>query len=404
MTSGFDQLERELRDAEARLAGQLPRFKQRRPSLLASSAVAVAGALVSIAVVVVAVVALHGAKPSTGPVGTARMVVRYTNPEGWSIAFPRDLHLSAATTGTVLQQGQITVTNFSPARFLRGELRTGTSLEPGKLPFSAPLDSGGRFPSGGIALILQPGQFTVLGADSRFPISVNTFHALSTSAFFSKTTAMRAALPAARSRLIVAYSEPLTATILIGSKAPIGLQRQLAGTIASLTFRALSPGTQVGPGVLLGPATDYPIGSFTRIEVRFPGGPSEPIYLVHAPGRLTDGHSCVLGAPCTAAGSFYGIGGNYNTRRNHAPVCAIKLDPRNQVFGCANLAVRWDRVGRVISRPADESYIGSIEGLDAKICWNGQVMISQGFGPQLSRAAVHELWPSWHQPNEPLSR
>jgi hypothetical protein len=81
-----------------------------------------------------------------------------------------------------------------------------------------------------------------------------------------------------------------------------------------------------------------------------------------------------------------------------------RLDRRDVQFYCTNLGVRWDRVGRVIRRPATESYIGSIEGLYAKIAWDGQVMISPGFGPQLSRSAVHRLWPGWGQPNEPLSR
>ena len=56
------------------------------------------------------------------------------------------------------------------------------------------------------------------------------------------------------------------------------------------------------------------------------------------------------------------------------------------------------------SPSANESYIGPIEGLYAKIACDGQIMLTRGWGPQLSRPAVHQLWPSWHQPTEPLSR
>ncbi len=111
------------------------------------------------------------------------------------------------------------------------------------------------------------------------------------------------------------------------------------------------------------------------------GHPSEPIYLVHAPGLLGFGHQCVANSRCTPAGSFNGIGPQYNTRLEHAPLCQLRL-----------------------ARPPDESYIGSIEGLYAQIAWDGQIMITGGWGPQLSRPAVHQLWPSWHQPTEPLSR
>jgi hypothetical protein len=89
---------------------------------------------------------------------------------------------------------------------------------------------------------------------------------------------------------------------------------------------------------------------------------------------------------------------------SRAPVCRLRVDRPLDEFYCANMRVRWDRVGRVIARPASESYVGSSEGLYAKVTWDGQVMITPGWGPRLSRPAVQQLWPNWRQPNEPLSR
>lgn len=407
MTSGFDLLERELRQAEARLVDNRAR-RHGTPLRLrvAGGAVAAGGVLVAIAVVVVALVALRPAEPSTGPAGATGLVQHYSDPEGWSIAFPDGF--DRTTRGQFPQQTQVTLSSFSPSRLLKGRLRRGTALEPDQLPFEvafdAPLGQDGRFPSDGVALILQSGRFTAMGADSRFPIKLDSLHPRSTAAFFSGAARRHAALPQAQRRVIVGYSKPVTATVLIGSHASTALKNELAAMISSLKFAVLRPGSQVGLGVVLGPAAAYPVGSFTRVKARFAAHRAVPIYVVHAPGRLTYGHGCGFGGPCVAAGSFYGIGGSYNTRQKHAPACAIRLDAYNRVFYCANLAVRWDRVGRVISRPADESYIGSIEGLYAKVCWDGQLMISPGFGPQLSRAAVHQLWPGWRQPNEPLSR
>lgn len=405
MTSGFDQLERELRAAEARLGAESGAWTgARSPAGLLRTGTALVSAVVAIGVVVAAFALLHsGGRPTgrTGPLGPG---MHYSDPEGWSVTYPSGLHLSVAKSGGALQQSQVTITSFTASRFLQGRLRNRTPIVPGQMPFSAPVDRDGRFPADGIAVILQSGSYTVLGADSRFPIALNSFHTRSTTTFLSTTAARRAGLPEARSRTIVAYSEPVTATVLIGARVPAALQGEAAGVIASLAFRALEAGTPVATGVLLGPGRDYSVGSFTRVHVRFPAHRRQAIYIVHAPGRFTYGHECGVAAPCAPAGAFYAIGGSYNTRRNHAPDCAIQFDARARAFYCRNLGVRWDRVGRVVSRPRDESDIGSNAGLYAKVCWDGQLMVAPGFGPQLSRAAVHELWPGWHQPNEPLSR
>jgi hypothetical protein len=401
MKSGFDQLEQELRRAEVRLTSGPPLASASRwPSRTIGTAVAAASALAAIAIAVGALVVLHGGKPAAGPPASSGATARFTDPEGWSIAYPANLHVTTAASHGFAQSDQVNVTSFSAPRVLRAKLRTGTRMEFGRLPFNAPLDSSGRFPADGIALILQSGRVTVLGSDSRFPIELKTFRAAPTGTFFTNAAVQRAGLPSPHARVIVADSELLTATILIGPKAPTTLRQTFAKVIGSLLFPTVPTGTHVGTGELVGPAADYPTGSITLVHAQFGDAHRAPVYLIHAPGRLTYGHACFVGGPCTPSGAFYGIGGQYNTRRNRAPLCAIRLDRRNLDFYCANLAVRWDRVGRVIRRPADESYIGSTEGLYAKITWNGQIMISPGFGPQISRRAVHQLWPTWNQPNE----
>jgi hypothetical protein len=365
---------------------------------------AVVGVAVVIAVAIVALSALHAAKHPNGIASRPTSGRTYTDKQGWSISYPSAFSLvTQGHKGGPLDE-QVTLASFSAPRTLTGRLTHDAATNLFRLPYTLPLDASGRFPADGVALILQPSSGLVLGSDSAFPVALSQFARPQAEQFFSKADDRRAAIPPARTHEVVAYGEEVTAVVLIGAKASQTLRAELATTIASLSFPHLAPGTQVGDAVVLGPASRYPLGSFTLIHARFTGGRDQPIYLVHAPGRLTYGHDCQSYGPCTPAGAFYGIGPEYNTRSTNAPVCQLGLDRQKDEFYCNNLGVKWDRVGRVIARPANESYIGSIEGLYAKIAWDGQIMIMPGFGPQLSRAAVHELWPGWRQPNEPLSR
>ena len=235
------------------------------------------------------------------------------------------------------------------------------------------------------------------------PLHLSQFGRADAQSFFTKAVAQRDGIPPARSELIVAYSETVTATAIIGAKASPALRSELAAVIKSLAFRRLAPGTQVADGYIVGPASRFPVGSFTRIEARFLGHRATPDYLVHAPGRFTIDHQCPKTESCTPTGAFYGMGETYNTRLEHAPTCNLRFDRKDEQFYCTNLGVRWDRVGRVVKQPADEKYIGAIGGEYAKVAWDGQIMITQGFGPQLSREGVHLLWPRWHQPKHPNS-
>ena len=383
--------------------GRRTRGRSASRSRVSSGLAAAFGAGVTVAVVVFALVAVHGSTGPAATTGTPTSIGHYTDAQGWSLTYPSDFRVVQGTPPTALAR-QVTLTSFAAPRRLAGRSPTGKRLSVSSLPYVVPLDAAGRFPADGVALVLQPFGGFVLGPDSAFPVVLGQFGPPQAEPFFSSADDRRAAIPLARSHIVVGYSQETIVTVLVGAKASGALRNDLAKTIASLSFRRLVPGSRVGGGEIVGPASAYPVGSFTLFHARFPGNHSEPIYLVHAPGRLGFGHQCVADSPCTPAGSFYGIGPEYNTGLDHAPVCQLRLDRPNDEFYCANLGVRWDRVGRVIARPAAESYIGAIGGLYAKIAWDGQVMIIPGWGPRLSRPAVHQLWPDWHQPNEPPSR
>jgi hypothetical protein len=406
MASGFDQLELELRGAAAR------QRTRRHPALGARFAsrraiggmMTAASAAVVVVVVIGAVALLHGGTQPSHPAVGSTTTHRFLDPQGWSLAYPATLTLTSSDApGSQPVSSQVTLASFAAQRRLMAAAPVRRKAGFEDMAFAVPLASDGKFPADGVALILQPSSAYLLAADSAFPVSLGTFQSAPPPRSYSLAGSRLANLPPARSRVIVAYGEELTATALIGSKAPASLKDDLAATIASLSFPRLRPGALIRDTVVLGPATAYPVWSYTLVHASFANGHSQRFYLVHAPGRLTYGHSCAQQTSCTPAGSFYAISGGYNTRRQHAPACDIQFDRRADDFFCTNMGVRWDRVGRVISRPADESYVGSLAGLYAKVAWDGQVMVMPGFGPQLNRSAVHELWPGWQQPNEPLS-
>jgi hypothetical protein len=406
---GWESVDR-FRSHRRSVAGPLdPGLRARRrstPGFRVSGGLATGLAVgVTIAVVVFALVAVHATTPPARTTGTLpTSMQRYTDAQGWSLTYPSALHVIQGLPPTALAR-QVTLTSFAAPRKLAGRSPTGRRLSVSSPPYVLPLDGAGRFPADGVALILQPFGGFVLGPDSAFPLALDQFGRPTAEPFFAGADVRRAAIPPARTHIVVGYSQEITVTVLIGAKASGALRRDLANTIASLGFRRLAPGSRIDGGAeILGPASAYPVGSFTLFRARFGGNSRKPVYLVHAPGRLGFGHQCLNNRPCTPAGSLYGIGPNYNTRLVHAPVCQLRLDRPLDEFYCANMGVRWDRVGRVIARPASESYVGSSEGLYAKVTWDGQVMITPGWGPQLSRPAVHQLWPDWHQPNEPLSR
>jgi hypothetical protein len=379
--------------AENLAARRSPRRWTRSGSVLIP-ALSVAVALI---VAVIALTSIHPAHHPAQPVASGHAGT-YSNPEGWSVSYPAGFAISRARSGS-----QVTLTSFSPVQTVMGRPKEGERSSLLEAPYTMPLDPAGRFPADGVALILQPLRPSLLGPDSSFPVDLSQFGPAHAQPFFTNSVARRDGIPPARSELIVAYSQVVTATAIIGPTASPALRSELAVVIKSLAFRRLAPGTQVGVSYIVGPASRFSVGSFTRIEARFPGERATPAYLIHAPGRFTVDHQCPKIGSCTPTGAFYGMGEIYSTRLDHAPNCQIQFDRKDAQLYCTNLGVRWDRVGRVVKRPTDENYIGAIGGDYAKVTWDGQILITPGWGPQLSRGAVHLLWPSWHQPKHPNS-
>jgi hypothetical protein len=375
------------REGSARGDGLAPRRSPRRWTRSGSVLLPVFSVTVAVVIGLVALTTVHPGHRSTQSAASGH-AARYSDPEGWSVSYP-----AGFTVRRSRSDAQVTLSSFAPARTVTGRSQQAA-------PYTMPLDSSGRFPADGVALILQPSRSFVIGPDSRFPIQIGQFGLARAHLYFSPAVARRDGIPPARSDQVVAYSRLVTATAIIGPKASPTLRKQLAEVIKSLGFRRLAPGSQVPNGYIVGPASRFPVGSFTRIEARFLDHRTA-VYLVHAPGRFTVDHQCPTTGSCTQTGAFYGMGETYNTRLGHAPNCQIQLDRNDKQFYCTNLGVRWDRVGRVVKQPAGEKYIGAIGGDYAKRTWDGQIMLIPGWGPQLSRGAVHLLWPHWHQPKHP---
>ncbi len=353
------------------------------------------GVMVAVLVAVIAIATIHspGRAPrsvASSPAGT------YADPEGWSVSYPAGFTLKRSSSGA-----QVTLSSFAPARTVAGQPTPRQALSVLDASYTLPLAQTGRFPADGVALILLPFNGAIIGPDSRFPINISQFGPAATQPLFSAGTVQRDGIPPARTDPIVAYSREVTAIAIIGRHASPALRSELATVIKSLAFRHLPAGSDVGSSYIVGAASRFTVGSLTRIEAHFPRQKPTAVYIVRAPGRFTVDHSCPKTGSCTAPGAFYGIGEHYNTRLDHAPNCQIQFDRHDQQFYCTNLGVRWDRVGRVVKQPANERYIGAIVGYYAKITWDGQIMITPGWGPQLSRSAVHQLWPHWHQPQHP---
>jgi hypothetical protein len=162
--------------------------------------------------------------------------------------------------------------------------------------------------------------------------------------------------------------------------------------IASLSFPRLHAGSTVGEQTVLQSPTHYPVDSFTLVYARGaicsgratacrPG--RAPFYLVHAPGRLRQPD---LIQPCTPApdacsppGAFYAIGwkdeaiaGGYRSG------CDLRLDRKQDQFYCTNSGARWDRVGRVITRPAGAHLDDPLQFAFANVSWDGHVILVAG--------------------------
>jgi len=163
------------------------------------------------------------------------------------------------------------------------------------------------------------------------------------------------------------------AYVWIGRTAPTRLRVALARVVSSLRFPRLQVGDVVGYGfTVLRSSRSYPVGSFTHVRAQ-----RQPFYLVHAPG------------------GFYGVGWRWQTVSDgYKSRCRLRLDVRRREFFCTNFDARWDRVGRVLVRPAQAVRDDPLNVALAKVAWDGHVLLypSATFADgRLSR----RFWPGW---------
>jgi hypothetical protein len=328
---------------------------------------------------------------------------RYTDPAGWSLDYPRTMHLEHSSSGPGLATfSEVTIASFAQQR----AVHSGRTHDGGFVRVDPPLDPNGAFPNDGVAirmLAIAGGPAPIPTVpDSRFPIQLATFRPARFPDYSKKGVPPTIDLP------IEADGQHYAAIAVIGPNAPPQLRAGLARVVASLSFPRLRTGTEVGYGLtVLQPASHYPIGSFTLVHahgaicdhgVRDCRYGQAPFYLVHAPGRLAPGllQPCApTGTACSPTGAFYAIGWtDENVLGGYRSTCHLRLDRPHQQFYCTNLDARWDRVGRVITRPAGARFGDALQFAFAKIAWDGHLVLVSGIDENPPRqSAARILWP-----------
>lgn len=350
-----------------------------------------------------------GAASSLRPTpARAARTARYADSQGWWLRYPRSLSLERSSSGP----GPATFTEVTVANFVqRRAVVSGNTHGGFFITVRPPLDPAGRFPANGVAfrmLLVQGGPGPVdTVPDSRFPISVATFRRPQQRDFPARDYT-RLGVPPERSRPIQADGQQYTGELFVGRSATPHERSEIDAVVRSLTFPRLHPGESAGDEHVLQLARDYPVGSFTLIHAagEVCNGPvstcrsgQAPFYLVHAPGRL-DQPELIQPCPavaggCTAAGAFYAIGWKWQEQEGgYRSSCNLRLDKVHDEFYCTNSTARWDRVGRVIRRPAGARFNDPLQFAFAKVTWDGHVAFFPGIDenpPQDWARGI--LWP-----------
>lgn len=318
-------------------------------------------------VVLVAVVGIaSGASGQLAPDSSEAQERHYRDPAGWSLDYPANTFLERSSARLRVSISAVTVASFEPRR----AVVSGRSGNTAWIRVDRPLDAQGEFPSNGVA-------FRILRRDggpapdlelpeTGFPLSLASFRA---------SNAYAGTEPRPLERTVVASGRTYLALVWVGESASPELRTALEGIVSSLTFPRLRLGTLVGDGFsVLGLANRYPVGSFTRVRVQ-----GQSFYLVHAPG------------------GFYALGwrtqtlaGGYKSR------CQLVLEVRRREFLCMNFRGRWDRVGRVISRPRGASRSDPLNMALAKVAWDRHVLLHAGTARFADARLARALWPGWH--------
>jgi hypothetical protein len=284
----------------------------------------------------------------------------YADPEGWSLVYPREMHVERSAWTGRHPLDQVTVASFA----LRTAVGPTGNVDP-------PLDPHGRFPEGAVAfrLMLREGypleSASLDDPDSSFPIDLETFVP---SEYPDKNA------PPSVSRSIHANGRRYRVIAWIAPEAPRALRARLGEVVRSVSFRPLLPGTVVGSGfAVLERDTHYPVGSFTSVHA---GG--LPFVLVHAPG------------------GFYALGWNWSgPPGGYRSSCRPRVDEQRKELCCADCGARWDRLGMVITRPPTADEGDPLHLSVAKVAWDGHVMLHPGAYQLSSPPTQRRFWPDW---------
>jgi hypothetical protein len=306
---------------------------------------------------------------ATAAVALAAMAsgwARYTDPAGWWLRFPADMHLERSHATERISVWEVTVASFVP----RTAVRTGSTPSGAWLRVDPPADADGRFGSDDVALRIvrqDGGPLPDLeAAESRFPLQLAGFRA---SDAYPPTTVRPL------EHRVVADGLNYWAYVWIGPDASPERRAALARVVSSVAFPRLRSGHVVGYGfTVLQPAGHYRIGSFTRVVVQ-----RQPFYLVRAPG------------------GFYAVGWRWESLEGgYKSHCRLRLDARRREFFCTNMRARWDRVGRALVRPRAAARDDPLNVAVAKVAWDGHVLLQPGVARFADASYAHRLWSEWH--------
>jgi hypothetical protein len=275
--------------------------------------------------------------------------------DGWSLAYPQWMKLDRSE-----RQGRstaVTLASFDIAQGSSGDERV------------PPLDRRGTFPGDGVAFrmflqLMAPGP-DLEAPESCFPISMESFEA-------APDLALGGPIPAAR--FVTANGRSYRALVWVGAGVAESHRRELGEVIGSLAFPHLHPGEDVGFSfVVLDPEDHYPRGSLTPIHAG-----ERPLILVHAPG------------------GFYALGWNSpGPPDRYRATCDHLVDEARKEIYCSTCEARWDRIGRVITKPATAPHDEPLHLSIAKVGWDGHVLVH----PQTYQIAfapnARHLWPGW---------
>jgi hypothetical protein len=284
--------------------------------------------------------------------GTSGRAGRYVDSLGWSLRYPRGMHLEHSHASLRIDVWEVTVASFA----MRRAVHSGSTANGGWLRVDPPRDRHGRFPDDGVAFRIlrrEGGPAPELELpESRFPLRLASF--------------------GRAERSVVADGRDYLAQAWVGQKASAADRAALGRVVSSLAFPRLRVGETVGHGFrVLEPASRYRVGSFTRVRAQ-----GQPFYLVHAPG------------------GFYAVGwkwqslaGGYKSR------CDLRLDRARKEFSCTNMDARWDRIGRVLVKPSGAARGDPLNVTVAKVAWDGHVLLFPGAARFADARYGHRLWP-----------